>query len=152
LKKARLFIGLPGSGKSTFISNHIRGYHIVDADHIKTTHPNWNPKCPHIVHDWSVEEAELEMNRISDSGIDICMDSGGVNNNYSIRIINMLKSKGYWVEVIHMDTPLDVCLKRNSERDRKVGEDVIIEKSKKIDSCVEKQKALVDSYRRIIYK
>jgi hypothetical protein len=32
---------------------------------------------------------------LSDKGVDICMDSGGVNNSYSLRIMNMLKSKGY---------------------------------------------------------
>jgi hypothetical protein len=31
---------------------------------------------------------------LSDKGVDICMDSGGVNNSYSLRIMNMLKSKG----------------------------------------------------------
>lgn len=152
LKKAKVFIGLPGSGKTTFIRNNIHGYHIVDADQIKTTHPDWDQKNPQLVHDWSVREAEFEMNRLSDLGVDICMDSGGVNNRYSIRIINMLKEKGYWVEVIHMDTPLNVCLERNSKRDRKVSEDVIIEKSTRIDECVKRQKVLADSYRRIIYQ
>ena len=91
------------------------------------------------------------MCRLSDDGVDICMDSGGVNNNYSIRIINMLKSKGYYVKVIHLDVPLEVCLYRNSKRDRIVPEDAIIEKSKKIDWCVERQKLLVDEYIKINY-
>lgn len=151
MKNAILFIGLPGSGKSTYIQNNIQGYQIVDADHIKTTHPNWDPENTQLVHDWSVAQAELEMVRLSDLGVDICMDSGGVNNRYSLRILNMLKSKGYYVEIIHMNTPLEICLKRNSERKRKVPEENIIEKSKMIDICVERQKKLADSYKRIDY-
>lgn len=151
LKKAKLFIGLPGSGKTTYIENNIIGYHIVDADQIKTTHPEWNQECPETIHEWSVKEAEKEMNRVSDQGIDICMDSGGVNNRYSIRIITMLKSKGYWVELIHMDTPLEVCLRRNSQRKRKVPEYAILDKSNRINDCLEKQKLIVDSYIRVAY-
>lgn len=151
MKKSILFIGLPGSGKSTYILNEIQGYYIVDADDIKTSHPEWNKECPELIHEWSVKEAEKEMNRLSDMGVDICMDSGGVNNRYSLRIMNMLKSKGYCIDLIHMDTPLGVCLKRNSERERKVPELAIIEKSKKIGECLEKQKLVVDRYVRIPY-
>ena len=151
MKNSILFIGLPGSGKTTFIQNNIRDYNIVDADQIKISHPDWDPLCPELVHDWSVKKAEEEMNRLSDLGVNICMDSGGVNNRYSIRIINMLKSKGYNVELIHMDTPLDICLKRNFERDRKVPECVITDKSKMIDKCVDQQKKLVHKYRKVEY-
>jgi hypothetical protein len=40
-----------------------------------------------------VERKKPEDNMIdlSDKGVDICMDSGGVNNSYSLRIMNMLK-------------------------------------------------------------
>lgn len=154
MKKAILFIGLPGSGKSTYIRITIFGstYIIVDADKIKETHPEYDPNDPEKVHQWSVKEAENEMNRLSDLGYNICMDSGGVNNSYQIRIINMLKSKGYHVELIHMDTPLEVCLERNKIRDRKVPETAIIEKSQKLPSCLEKQLPLVDKFTHIKYE
>ena len=152
MKKAILFIGLPGSGKTTYIKNKITGFEIVSADEIKYQHPDYDPFHPEITHQWSVVEAERFMNDYSDLGMDICMDSGGVNNSYSLRIINMLKSKGYHVELIHMDTPLDVCLIRNRERGRVVPEQVVLDKSKKIDNCVEKQKAIVDTYTHVKYQ
>lgn len=147
--KSTLFIGLPGSGKTSFISENINDCQIVNADDIKETHPDWDLSNPEEVHAWSVIEAEKLMNEYSDSGIDICMDSGGVNNRYSLRIINMLKSKGYYVRIIHMDTPLEVCLERNRIRERRVPEDDIIRKSKMINDCVEKQKLIADEYVKI---
>ncbi len=151
MPKAILFIGLPGSGKTTYVRNNIRGYHIVNADAIKKTHPKWDSQYPEKVHIWSVMEAEKMMTEYSDIGVDICMDSGGVNNRYSLRILNMLKSKGYYVKIIHINTPLEICLERNRIRERKVPEYDIIKKSKMIDDCVEKQKVISDEYLRIDY-
>ena len=148
MKKAILFIGLPGSGKSTFIRNNIsnKKYQIVDADKIKRTHPDYDVNNPEAVHQWSVKLAELQMNQLANDGVNICMDSGGVNNSYQIRIINMLKSKGYKVQLIYMDTPLEVCIERNSKRERKVPEHVIREKSEKLPECLSKQIDLVDTF------
>lgn len=150
---AILFIGLPSSGKTTYIQNNklYLDYTIVSADDIKASHPEFNPRDPEPLHQWSVKEAERLMNEYSDKKINICMDSGGVNNSYSLRIINMLKNKGYHIKIIHMDTPLDICLERNRNRERFVPEQAIIEKSYKIDSCVEKQKSIADEYFKISF-
>ena len=151
-KNAIVFIGLPGSGKTTYIQNKIHGYTIVSADLIKAAHPQYTIANPSSVHEWSVREAEVQMEVLAKFGAPICMDSGGVNNSYSVRIINMLKSNGYLVTLVHMDTPLSVCLERNRSRDRHVPEEAIIEKSKKISQCVEEQKKIVDTYLKIEYE
>jgi predicted kinase len=154
MKKAILFIGLPGSGKSTYIRQCIFGstFCIVDADLIKELHPDYDPNDTEKVHQWSVKEAENKINELSDLSVNICMDSGGVNNSYQLRIIDMLQSKGYNVELIYMDTPVDVCLERNRKRIRKVPEHAIIEKSEKLQSCLEKQKLVVDKFTHVIYE
>ena len=148
---AILFIGLPGSGKTTYIEKNIKGYKVVSADELKYSNPDYDPAHPDLIHQWSVIEAERLMNEYSDDGIGICMDSGGVNNSYSLRIINMLKSKGYHVELIYINTPLDVCLERNRMRERFVPEDIIIDKSERIEECVNKQKLAADTFRHIKY-
>ena len=61
MKEAILFIGLPGSGKTTFIRENIKGYVIVSADDLKQKHPDYDPKDPTKVHQWSVKEAEKLM-------------------------------------------------------------------------------------------
>jgi predicted kinase len=151
-KYAIVSIGLPGSGKSTEIRKRFSDYYIVDADEIKATHPDYDPKNTEPLHQWSVKEAELMMQCLSDDGVSICMDSGGVNNSYSIRIINMLKSKGYHITLVHMDTPLEVCLKRNSMRARMVPEHAILEKHTKLEDCLERQIPLVDKYIKVKYQ
>lgn len=54
-----------------------------------------------------------------------------------------------------MDTPLDVCLERNRNRERQVpedGEHGVLNKALRIDECVIKQKELVDVYMQIKYE
>jgi len=153
MKKAILFIGLPGSGKTSIVQrDYSKNFIVVSADEIKQKHPDYNPADPEPLHQWSVKEAETQMNLLSDQGVSICMDSGGVNNSYSLRIIKMLKSKGYHITLVYVETPLEICLERNRKRERKVPEPAIIEKSKMIASCLEKQKALVDDYIMIQYR
>jgi predicted kinase len=153
MKKAILFIGLPGSGKTTIVNrDYTEGYTIVSADDIKQGHPDYDPNDPEPLHQWSVKEAERQMNVLSDSGDQICMDSGGVNNSYSLRIISMLKTKGYHITLVYVETPLKICLERNKKRERKVPEQAIIEKSKMLASCLEKQKSVADEYLHIQYR
>ena len=151
MKKAILFIGIPGSGKTTIVNERYSDYVIVSADSIKESHKDYDPKNSEPIHEWSVSEAEKQMNYLSDKGVDICMDSGGVNNSYSIRIINMLKSKGYHTTLVYVDTPLHICFERNRNRDRQVPESAIFKKSQKIEDCLINQKALVDDYIYIPY-
>lgn len=152
MKEAILFIGLPASGKTTLINKLYRsGYNIVSADEIKTTLAGYDPANPHIVHEESVRLAEQKMYELADKGENICMDSGGVNNSYSLRIIKNLKDRGYFVKLIYVNTPLSVCLERNGSRDRFVPEKEIIEKSAKIESCFIKQRAICDEVEVVEY-
>lgn len=162
MKEAILFIGLPGSGKTTYIEkNYKSGYIKVSADDFKDARPDLKPTSENegeyaeqleTYHQWSVNAAETLMKVISDFGANLCMDSGGVNNSYSLRIIQMLKDKGYRIKLIHMDTPIEVCLGRNKKRtEGRLPEIIILEKAKKIGSCVDKQKLAVDEYVRITY-
>ena len=145
MPKAVLFIGLPGAGKSSLINKEFRkDYTIVSADDIKISIKGYDPLRPDIVHEESVKQAEEMMYELADQGKDICMDSGGVNNSYSIRIIKTLRAKGYYVKLIYVDTPLAVCLERNKRRERLVPEKEIIEKSMKIESCFFKQREICD--------
>jgi predicted kinase len=146
MKKAVLFIGLPGSGKTTIVNKVYGKYNIVSADIIKSTHPNYDQKHPELLHQWSVKEAEVKMIDLSDKGVNICMDSGGVNNSYSLRIMSMLKDKGYNLTLVYVDTPLNVCIERNKKRERNIPEYVITEKSIKIKDCLERQKIVVDEF------
>lgn len=152
-KKAIFFIGLPAAGKSTLIKE--RKYHedytFVSADLIKETMPNYDPQNPHLVHEESVKLAEHAVYEAAEKGVDICMDGGGVNNSYSLRIINKVKEFGYTIHLIYIKTPLSICLERNKKRERVVPEHDIVDKFLKIEDCFNKQKLIVDTYEIIEY-
>jgi tRNA uridine 5-carbamoylmethylation protein Kti12 len=136
MKKAFIFMGLPLSGKSKCMNDRLskdwRDAKIVSADDIKLTHPDYEHNVPKHVHLWSTRKAEEKMIDFANKNTPkIVMDGGGINNSYTVRIINMLKGKGYEVELIHVRTPLQVCLKRNEIRERKVPHIDIIQKAAK---------------------
>lgn len=129
-------MGLPLSGKSKYIEKRKKedwkDVTIISADDIKLTHPDYNHNVPSHVHLWSTKQAELQINELAEKATDnIVMDGGGINNSYTLRIVNMLKDNGYEVELIHVRTPLQVCLKRNEIRERKVPHIDIIQKAAK---------------------
>jgi len=130
-KIVKIFLGLPLSGKSTLINDpeYKEGFAVVSADTYKENHEDYNPNHAYLLHEWSVDRAEEEMNKLSDSGVNIIMDGGGINNSYTLRIIEMLREKGYKIVLVHMRTPLEVCLKRNTKRERKVPFEDIIQKA-----------------------
>jgi hypothetical protein len=67
------------------------------------------------LHQWSVKKGRELMIDLSDKGVDICMDSGGVNNSYSLRIMNMLKIKDIIYTCLCRYT-LDVCIEKEKKR------------------------------------
>jgi len=152
-KEAILFIGLPGSGKSSVINkrNYADTHHIVSADDIKQVLPEYDPKSPDTVHEKSVRLAEEKMYELAETNVNICMDSGGVNNSYSVRIIKKLKEFGYTIQIIFVDTPLMVCLERNEKRERNVPPDDIVRKSRRIQEAFNRQIELADSHEIIPY-
>lgn len=152
-KEVIFFIGLPGSGKSSIIEErkYADTHYIVSADVIKEALPEYDPKSPDLVHEKSVKLAEEKMYELAVTGVNICMDSGGVNNSYSVRIIKNMKEQGYTVHIILVDTPLIVCLDRNSRRERNVPPDDIVRKSRRLDEAFARQVELSDTHEVIHY-
>jgi predicted kinase len=155
-KIAHFFIGLPGAGKTTYIEQNlkrtivIRDFfvafdNVISADKIKESHPEYDPNNAHLLHQWSVEQAEKEIIELANQGHDnLIFDSGGINNNYSIRIMTKLKELGYYIKLIILDTPAHICLERINQRERKVPREDIIQKSFKMKECIIKQSAIAD--------
>ena len=53
------------------------------------------------------------------------VDATNLSTHERRQWIKMAKSFGYEVQAVFFDVPLDVCLERNSKRDRSVSEDVM---------------------------
>ncbi len=119
--KAKILLGLPLAGKSTWVKSNGDGYNVVSADFYKENHPEYCPdNVTEELHLWSTEEARKEVHELSEKYVDFIMDGGGINNSYTKKIISGLHLKGYTVELVHVKTPLEVCLERNKLRERKV--------------------------------
>ncbi len=141
-------MGLPLSGKSTWILENVdtKKYNKVSADEFKESHPDYDPENTQVLHEWSVDQAEKLMEIWAITGENMVLDSGSINNRYTIRIIKMLKSKGYHVKLVHIKTPYEVCLERNEsqKRERKVPSIAITDKALKQTSQFYKLEQLVD--------
>ena len=145
-------MGLPLSGKSTWIRNNLKdGYHVVSADDIKEAHPSYDPNNAEALHAYSVKEAEKEMMLHSDYGHSIIMDTGGINRSYTMRIIKNLKSKEYNIKLVHVHTPYNICLERNNLRVRKVPEHAILKKAVKETSQFHRLSEVVNNVEVVEY-
>lgn len=147
-KKAIIMMGLPLSGKSTWIHENVdkKRYSLVSADDHKENHPDYDPENTRVLHEWSVAKAEEDMNALAKTGENIVLDSGSINNRYTIRIIKMLKTYDYYIELVFIKTPYEVCLERNAsqKRERKVPAVAITDKALKQTSQFYKLKELAD--------
>lgn len=152
-------LGLPGSGKSSFIMEHYsrsKGYALVSADELRVNHPNYNPEHPEAIHEQCVKEAEDLMYQYGINNVrNIVMDGGGINNSYTVRIIKKMKEFGYKTKVVFVDTPAHICIKRNNERiqngQRFVPTEAIIDKSYKLLKSVQMLSAVCDEFITIPY-
>ena len=141
-------MGLPGSGKSTILEQKYAEMKkiavMVDPDAEKTKHPEFDPKKPELVHDWSQGEAKKTLQRGMGEGKDIIIDGTGTNLEKMIKYITDLQGSGYEVTLVYVKTSLKTALKRNKQRDRVVPENVIREKAEFIATSFEHLSSIVE--------
>ena len=156
MSEAIFMLGLPASGKSTFIEeNYSKGYSIVSADNIRVNHPDYNPLRPEDIHEECVALAEKSMYIIAKTKSNVVMDGGGINNTYTLRIILKMKEYGYTTKVIFIDTPAQVCIDRNKQRvvhgERFVPDNAIIDKAYRLKKSIEILTPICDDFLTVPY-
>lgn len=157
MKKVAIFtLGLPGSGKSTFLTSlNLKDYLYVSADKLRVNHKDYDPKHPEALHDECTKLAEQQVYEYADKMLNIVMDGGGINNHYTQRIISNLKKEGYYIKVFFINTPVSICINRNKDRilnnERFVPIDNIIEKSYELGDSVRRLTALADYFDEVKY-
>lgn len=157
-KQARItfLFGLPCSGKSHFYKEQqeiYSGFTYVSADEIKKEFPDYNEESVSMYSNEAIALAERRVQEAIDRNEDVIMDAGGINNNYTLRILAYAKKADYETTMINIDTPYHICMDRNSKRARKVPESLISSKAFKKDYHWEKYKRseLVDIAMTIPY-
>lgn len=149
--------GLPGAGKSTAIEtiSQYKPYALVSADELRESHPDYDPEHPDAIHEECVKQAEQQMYYCCEHDMNVIMDGGGINNSYTLRIINKMKEFGYKISVVFVNTPTHICVQRNIDRKNKgkrfVPIQSILDKAYMLRGCVEKLTKIADEFVEIKY-
>lgn len=125
MKKLVLLAGIPGSGKTTLSQRLVdKGFVCLNADLIR--HELWGDAG-----DQREQEKVFEVffQRL-EQGLarcwDIVIDNTNINGKHREPIIERARQAGYTdIQIWVVDTPLEVCLERNRQRERNVPDDVV---------------------------
>ena len=158
MKEGIFMLGLPGSGKSSWVKEHLslnKNLFLVSADEIRLAHPKYDPKNPELIHEECVGLAEMMVYDLICSCDSFIMDGGGINNSYTKRIIEKCKTEGYYIKIVFINTPLDVCIQRNKQRisngERFVKSEFIIDKAYKLKKSINLLEQICDEFIEIPY-
>lgn len=128
MTKFVLTIGLPGSGKTTYSKKYAgeNGFDYISSDEIRydrfTDEFGDNEEQSEI---W--REARLRIAQSLKEGKSVLLDSTMTHSKSRVNLIRFAKSIDENVEIIamHFNTPLEVCLERNSKREKPVPSEVV---------------------------
>lgn len=132
----RMVIGLPGSGKSTFIQEMTNGssndlVHIHSSDSIRR-------ELLGDINDQSSNSLVFDTlhKRVKDdlkNGISCWYDATNIHKKYRKAFLDSLKGIDCMKECYLIASPIEECIERDKKRDRSVGEEVINKMYKNID-------------------
>ena len=121
MNKLYIMVGLPGSGKSTIAKEcELENKIIISSDDIRAEISNVNDQTKN-KEVFEILNLRVKMNLAK--GKNVIFDA--TNINYKKRMEIIKNNKEYFCECIFVATPYEECLKRNSNRERKVPEKVI---------------------------
>lgn len=128
--------GLPGSGKSYIRNKYYSKYDFVDCDEIKKNLPNYDPNQPRALHNESkiVEKFEIYKHlKYRDSFV---YDTTATNTDKIVKLIMQAQELHYIVTIVYVKVSLATAMRRNSQRDRVVPDEVILDKHSKLSSSL----------------
>ena len=115
-------VGLPASGKSTYLSR--LGAHPLSSDAIRELLAD--DPADQTIHDRVFATIRyLLRHRIAIGRPVTYIDATNLSRRERAHWIGLAQELGCGIGALYFDTPLDVCLDRNRVRDRRVPEDVI---------------------------
>lgn len=141
MKRVLFTMGLPGAGKSKVLNtvyvNHLNYSVLIDPDEIKKEKLDYDPKAPHVYHEWSKAEARKRMYQAIANDQDLVIDGTGTNVEKMVKWIRDFQAAGYEVEIVYVQVSVATAIKRNANRMRVVPESLIREKAETISVAFE---------------
>lgn len=128
IKTIFCLVGLPGSGKSTWVNSHITDASkvaVVNMDTIRqevTGDPTDQTQNALVA---SLARQKF-LTAVSHGVPSIYWDNTTTQRKYRKELIQVGKKGGYKVVAVHFKVPFDTCAKRNAARDRVVPYDVLV--------------------------
>jgi predicted kinase len=125
MKRLVLLVGIPGSGKTTLSKRLIeRGFLRLCADDIRQE--LWGDageqKDPEKVFGIFFQKLDEAFAR----GLDVVVDNTNINTKHRQPILQKAITAGYEdIQLWVLDTPLEICLERNRNRERAVPDDIV---------------------------
>jgi predicted kinase len=124
-----LAIGLPGSGKTTWFRR--RGVTPLSSDLLRNILFDDVEEQRYQGLVFSTLRSLLRARLIARMPLNY-VDATNLSVHERRQWIKMAKSFGYEVQAVFFDVPLEVCLERNSQRDRSVSEDIMRKMAEKL--------------------
>jgi predicted kinase len=124
--------GLPAAGKSTCTAGTFDSWHVIDPDAVKASHPDYDPKNPSALHEWSKQVTNADTRRRCAGRQSFVADGTGTKAAPMLAHIARAKAEGFFVALVYVSCTLETSLRRNARRERVVPEEVIREKAAQI--------------------
>jgi predicted kinase len=122
--KMIIMVGLPASGKSTWIKKHNKNYTVVELDWIRREvlgHQFHREAEPFVI---GIGKAMVRM--LLEQGKNVIIDATCLSEFIRREWIRMGQVYDAEIRVVHINTDVETCIKRDKMRkEKKVGVDVI---------------------------
>ena len=116
-KNLYLVIGLPGSGKSTYIKEHFKDSFIISRDEIRLELKGESSKYfenEKEVFNEFVYRIQIALDKDDKN---VIADATHINQRSRNKLLNKLKLQDVKIHILFINTPLEKCLERNHNRD-----------------------------------
>ena len=115
--KAFLVMGAPGAGKSTYVNDKFKGCYIISCDNIRES--KYGYERSFYIREKVLEDILDLIEWCINKDLDFVIDTTYFNDKHSRqRLVDLGFSK--FINVIFIDTSLEMCLKNNLNRNQEV--------------------------------
>jgi tRNA uridine 5-carbamoylmethylation protein Kti12 len=98
---------------------------------LKHTHNSTNPK------NRTINLLRTFLTTEHKNNSNIIFDSVGTHVDLITELLNLSKENNYETTMILVRTDIDIAMKRNSERDRRLGDDVVIDYHQRVEQTLD---------------